>query len=611
MSRLPISLAPLFLALPALPVQAQSRWTLFEARFDHAVASDTNLAVGFGGRLDSNSQDGVGDFWSTVSLPWTPQPNSGSTDGRYLHGLAAISSGVFVSFGGYQTRPGQQRTLPPETGVVAPPGEILFGTPTVTPRPRFGHAMVRDTLNNRVILFGGDLGGAQSNETWEYTRNNGGLGNWNNITDASAPPGRSLHCMAYDEVRGRILMFGGTGGIADTWEFNCANNQWTQLATPAPLQARTSAAMQYSVTGHFVLFGGLGSNSQPLADTWTWRASTGWTLEVNATGPTARSSQAMTWTGASSQRQVVMVGGRDGNGVITAESWIWTGTNWARPNAPESRYFGAMAHDASRNVMVLFGGARNSDDTPLGDTWELSASGWRRWPTETCTDPRPSARLSHGLTFVGNTNQVLLFGGANASGQRQLDTWLFNGSPCNGWSPQPNPPPPQSPYPTSDMAMAYDSARGEVVVFGGISDTLGIHNQTWTWVFTRSPSQWAQPPSNGTPPPARARGLMAYDGVRRKMVLFGGRLILTHNELLYPYHKWFLRVLADAKDKPSELLTCIENLYQMPSAENTQLFYDLIKDFREWPVSEKSWPAQFMLDSELNWQTGATPVDDL
>ena len=28
-----------------------------------------------------------------------------------------------------------------------------------------------------------------------------------------------------------------------------------------------------------------------------------------------------------------------------------------------------------------------------------------------------------------------------------------------------------------------------------------------------------------------------------KMVLFGGRLILTHNDRLYPYHKWFLKQL--------------------------------------------------------------------
>jgi predicted nucleotidyltransferase len=96
-----------------------------------------------------------------------------------------------------------------------------------------------------------------------------------------------------------------------------------------------------------------------------------------------------------------------------------------------------------------------------------------------------------------------------------------------------------------------------------------------------------------------------------KLVLFGGRLILAHNELLYPYHKWFLRVLADAKEKPSALLERIEIIYQKPSAENVQLFYELIKGFREWPVLENGWPAQFMLDSELNWQTGAIPIDDL
>jgi hypothetical protein len=96
-----------------------------------------------------------------------------------------------------------------------------------------------------------------------------------------------------------------------------------------------------------------------------------------------------------------------------------------------------------------------------------------------------------------------------------------------------------------------------------------------------------------------------------KLVLFGGRLILAHNELLYPYHKWFLRVLAEAKDKPPTLLTCIESIYQTPSADNIRSFYELIRDFRDWGILDNGWPAQFMLDSELNWQTGAIPVDDL
>ena len=39
-----------------------------------------------------------------------------------------------------------------------------------------------------------------------------------------------------------------------------------------------------------------------------------------------------------------------------------------------------------------------------------------------------------------------------------------------------------------------------------------------------------------------------------KLILFGGRLILTHNEMLYPYHKWFLEVLEGAIEKPSDLM---------------------------------------------------------
>src|SRR5512143_1047394 len=35
-----------------------------------------------------------------------------------------------------------------------------------------------------------------------------------------------------------------------------------------------------------------------------------------------------------------------------------------------------------------------------------------------------------------------------------------------------------------------------------------------------------------------------------ELVLFGGRMILAHNRLLYPYHKWFLRRLQAAPHKP-------------------------------------------------------------
>jgi predicted nucleotidyltransferase len=96
-----------------------------------------------------------------------------------------------------------------------------------------------------------------------------------------------------------------------------------------------------------------------------------------------------------------------------------------------------------------------------------------------------------------------------------------------------------------------------------------------------------------------------------KLILFGGRLILTHNEMLYPYHKWFLKVLERAGDKPADLLACIQTLTASPTAEHIEAFYESVKAFQPWSDIPYSWPAQFMLDSELNWMDGRTPVDDL
>jgi hypothetical protein len=95
-----------------------------------------------------------------------------------------------------------------------------------------------------------------------------------------------------------------------------------------------------------------------------------------------------------------------------------------------------------------------------------------------------------------------------------------------------------------------------------------------------------------------------------RLILFGGRLILGHNELLYPYHKWLLRVLADAQDRPDGLLEAIDELLAEPDRATVARFYELVKSFRHWGLTDP-WPAVFMADSELNWLGGHTPIDDL
>lgn len=72
-----------------------------------------------------------------------------------------------------------------------------------------------------------------------------------------------------------------------------------------------------------------------------------------------------------------------------------------------------------------------------------------------------------------------------------------------------------------------------------------------------------------------------------KLTLFGGRLILTHNEMLYPYHKWFLKVLEQARDRPVDLLGSLQRLQEDPTRANLEGFYEGIKGFREWSTDPR------------------------
>src|SRR5207247_5559906 len=70
----------------------------------------------------------------------------------------------------------------------------------------------------------------------------------------------------------------------------------------------------------------------------------------------------------------------------------------------------------------------------------------------------PFPRNQPGLSFDGHG--ILLFGGDNSGGYYN-DTWLLTHT---GWVLQA---PHDSPKPRAAMGIAYDAARGQVVVFGG------------------------------------------------------------------------------------------------------------------------------------------------
>lgn len=87
-----------------------------------------------------------------------------------------------------------------------------------------------------------------------------------------------------------------------------------------------------------------------------------------------------------------------------------------------------------------------------------------------------------------------------------------------------------------------------------------------------------------------------------KLILFGGRLILLHNNVFFPYHKWFLKVLENATNKPACLSQLIDNLLIDKSVENINEFYNAIINFHDWTEGKEynCWN-YFLQDIEHNW----------
>ena len=95
-----------------------------------------------------------------------------------------------------------------------------------------------------------------------------------------------------------------------------------------------------------------------------------------------------------------------------------------------------------------------------------------------------------------------------------------------------------------------------------------------------------------------------------QLALFAGRLILAHNRRLFPYHKWFPRVLESVPDKPDEFMASFNSLLEDPTSENATSLFERVRDFHDWGVSDLDAYTWFMTDVEWSWMSGNTPMED-
>ena len=381
-----------------------------------------------------------------------------------------------------------------------------------SPRARTEHALVYDAARGRVVLFGGIGGsGAYLADTWEWD----GSG-WTNVTPPSGnPSARKGHALAYDAARRRVVLFGGynAGAFNDTWEWN--GSSWTNV-TPASGRppVREGHALAYDAArGRVVLFGGKQLSLQ-YSDTWEWNGTT-WTNMTPASGnPPGRYAHAVAYDAA--RARVVVFGGYNASNGLLADTWEWNGVAWtnATPSSasPPARWLHALAYDAVKQRVVLYGGHyyAASVDQYFDDTWEWNGSAWT---DVTPSSGNPPARKRHKLAYDTARGRAVLFGGTLYNGTTTLDeTWEWNGSAWTDATPAAD-----APSDRYGHAQAYDAARGRVVLFGG-TDASPYLADTWEW----NGSSWKDVTPVSGSPSARTSHALAYDADRKRVVLFGG-----------------------------------------------------------------------------------------
>lgn len=126
----------------------------------------------------------------------------------------------------------------------------------------------------------------------------------------------------------------------------------------------------------------------------------------------------------------------------------------------------------------------------------------------------PSPRAGYAMAYDSVRDQVILFGGRGESlGDGLNDTWIWSDA---GWRKVDTE---VSPPPLRYACMAFDAKRGVAVLFGGWGE--GNIAQSDTWEFDGQ--NWRLVDVGDKRPPARFLSAMTYDAGQGKVVLFGGR----------------------------------------------------------------------------------------
>lgn len=492
-----LPMIPLLAVAAALP--AQSRWRevdlfprLQSPGLAHDAARDRVMVFGAYGGNAAQTWLHDGQQWRRVRPQTEPTPRLTAQALAYDAARREV-----VLFGGSQTS-AFGLTFQPLGDTWLWDGADWRLTAAVGPAPRDGHALAFDPRRGRTVLFGGEvadqLGLRQPvGDTWEWDGQN-----WQPSTATGPSPRRSA-ALAFDPASSRMVLFGGFDGqqsLRDTWSFDGTAWQSHTSANLPPLSIAPSLVTD-TVRGRLLLI----LSDSPGA-VFEWRGGQ-WVAQVVSTPFAARHFSGAVYV--PSRDEVLCVGGIvQADNQLVGETWRLAGAAWSlrhpdvTPNSSNTLPQ-AVAYDRQRGRSVLT--TLVSGVAELR-TFEFDGSVWR----QAAPASAPRSRHAQAMAYDELRQRAVLFGGNGGSQPRVLaDTWLWDGTTWTQAFPA------QSPSARESAHMAFDSARGRVVLFGGVDAGFSALSDTWEW----DGSNWTQVAAVG---PAGV-GQMVYDRARQRLVL--------------------------------------------------------------------------------------------
>ncbi|MFW9848327.1 MAG: Kelch repeat-containing protein [Candidatus Thorarchaeota archaeon] len=321
-------------------------------------------------------------------------------------------------------------------------------TPDTSPAARRAHGIAYDSESDLMVLFSGGYISQSSlvkyGDTWTYDTN---INSWNNVTPEVNPPSGGAGGFEYDSESDRVILFGGVKLTEpyscwnETWAYDTNSNTWENMAPGVCPSARASHGMTYdSESDVIVLYGGMppdtaGQNGRGTAgDTWIYDYNTNtWTNMSPGFSPDYLYAFGFVYDSESDR--TILFGGRFRNSTVTEErneTWAYdyntnTWTNMNPSVAPPIRSRFGMTYHAAWDKIILFGGDTENPDLTYSDTWtyDYNTNTW----TQLDVENHPSSRVYASLTYDSESECIVLFGGMTSTYAVFDETWILEEKP--------------------------------------------------------------------------------------------------------------------------------------------------------------------------------------